>query len=106
MVWFDLKEFYKRYKEKRKTENGKVSEQKKDEALMPELPETDDFSKIKNSISRARQSPMNFDLEAAKKNYVEALKIYNNLKPQGQSKVYEELKELYFERKSAEDLKV
>ena len=83
----------------------RVQEQKK-EYSMQELPETDDFSKIKNSISRARQALMNFDLESAKKNYAEALKLYNNLKPEEQAKIYDELKELYFERKSAEELKV
>jgi len=84
----------------------KAQGQKKDEILIPEIPETDDFSRINNSINRARQALMNFDLEAAKKNYIEALKLYNNLKPEDQAKTYEELKELYFERKSAEELKV
>ncbi len=84
----------------------KVQEQKKDEMLMPEFPETDDFSRIKNRISRARQALMNFDLEAAKKNYIESLRLYNNLKPEKQAKIYEDLRELYFERKSAEELRV
>lgn len=84
----------------------KVQEQKKEEKLMPELPETDDFSRIKNSINRARQALMSFDLEAAKNNYLEALKIYNSLKAEDQAKIYQELQELYLERKSAEELKV
>ncbi|MBI2660278.1 hypothetical protein HYX07_03900 [Candidatus Woesearchaeota archaeon] len=66
----------------------------------------DDISLIKSHISRARESLMKFDLESAKKNYIEIMKIYNKISPEQQAKVYREISDLYSERKSAEELKI
>ncbi|MBI2557834.1 hypothetical protein HYW20_00785 [Candidatus Woesearchaeota archaeon] len=61
---------------------------------------------IQDGINKTRLALMKFDLDAAKKSYMEVMKIYNNLKPEEQAKVYQDIKEIYFERKSAEKLKV
>ena len=73
---------------------------------MREFQGTDNISKIQNNISKARDALMKFDLETAKKNYIDAMELYNILKPEEQAKVYHDFRELYFERKSAEELKV
>lgn len=66
----------------------------------------DDVSAIKDSIAAARESLMKFDLEAAKRSYIEVMRIYNKIGSEEQAKVYNDIKDLYFERKSAEELKV
>ena len=82
------------------------SEQKPAEVqLMQEIREVDDISAIQNRINAARQALMGFDLETAKKKYMEAMEIYNKIRPEEQAKVYQDIKELYSERKSAEQLK-
>ena len=73
---------------------------------MLELPAVDNLSKIQNKINEARQALMKFDLKTAKRNYIEAMRLYNNISPEDKAKVYHDIKELYFERKSAEELKV
>ena len=83
----------------------KAQEKPIEEHLMPELPEVNQISIIQNSINKAKDALIKFDLEAAKKNYIEIMKIYNTIKPEEQSKVYHDIKDLYFERKSAEGLK-
>ena len=65
-----------------------------------------DISAIQNKINEARQALMEFDLEKAKKSYIEAMNLYNRVNPEEQAKVYHDIKELYSERKSAEGLKV
>ena len=77
-----------------------------EEHLMQEIPEVDDVSAIQNRIGIARQALMKSDLETAKKRYIEAMELYNKIKPEEQARVYQDIKELYFERKSAEQLKV
>ena len=76
------------------------------EQPVQDLPNANDISKIQGGINKARQALMKFDLEAAKGEYIEVMKLYNGLKPEEQSRVYQDIKELYFERKSAEELKV
>ena len=70
----------------------------------PEIQEGDEFSEIQSKINKAREALMKFDLENAKINYIELMGLYNKIKPEEQAKVYNEIKELYFERKSAEKL--
>ena len=72
---------------------------------IPQVYEKDDTSAIQGRISKARESLMKFDLDAAKMNYVEAMRIYKRMNPQEQAKVYQEINDLYYERKSAEQLK-
>ena len=85
---------------------SRVQEQKTESSqLMQENPEMDNLSKIKNKLDDARQSLMNFDLNSARKDYADIMSLYNELKPEEQAKVYYEIKNLYYERKSAEGLK-
>ena len=70
-----------------------------------ELP-ADKISAIQNNINEARQALMEFNLEKAKKGYIEAMSLYNQINPEEQAKGYHDIKELYFERKSAEGLKI
>lgn len=77
------------------------------EGQLKAMPEAgDEVAMIQNSISNAREALMKFDLEAARKNYAELMRIYNKIKPEDKAKVYHEIRDLYFERKSAEELKV
>ncbi len=87
----------------------KLFTKKKKEEEMPEEQitlEVDDVSAIQNKINEARQALMEFNLEKARRNYIEAMNLYNRINPEEQAKVYNDIKELYFERKSAEGLKV
>ena len=77
---------------------------KKEQGIM-EMP-ADDVSAIKKYIEYAREALMKFDLEAAKMDYIEIMRIYNRIAPQEQARVYQEISDLYSERKSAEELKV
>lgn len=97
--------FLKRVFSKKKIEQ-KLIEEKPIEQLMPELLEGDIMPIIQNKIKNAREALANFDLETAKQNYLEIMKIYNKLKPEEQAKLYHDIRDLYFERKSAEELKV
>ena len=81
-------------------------EEKPKHALPFSIPESDGVSKIKNSAKKAREALMRFDLEAAKREYIEIMRIYNNIMPEEQAKVYQDIRDLYFERKSAEELKI
>ena len=79
---------------------------RKEKQEVMEKPAADDVSAIKSYIENARQALMNFDLAAAKRDYIEIMKIYNKTSPEQQAKVYREINDLYSERKSAEELKV
>ena len=93
--------FFKRFFERKKAE-----EMPEQEGQLIQDRETNGISRIQNSINKARNALMKFDLEAAKKSYIEIMRIYNNLNPEDKAKVYNEIKELYSERKSAEELKI
>src|SRR3989338_1990432 len=68
------------------------------------LPEIDKAAAIRNGISMARNSLMSLDLDAAKKHYLEVIKAYKSIAKKDRAKFYDEVKDLYFERKSAERL--
>ena len=91
---------------KRFFERKKAEEMPEQEGQLIQDRETNGISRIQNSINKARDALMKFDLEAAKKSYIEIMRIYNNLNPEDKAKVYNEIKELYSERKSAEELKI
>lgn len=73
---------------------------------LPQIYEKDDVSAIQGRINMARESLMKFDIDGARKSYIEIMKIYRRITPEEQAKVYHEVKDLYFERKSAEQLNV
>src|SRR3989338_7502315 len=87
----------------------KLFAKRKKEGEMPErqmeLP-SDKISAIHGNVNEARQALMEFDLEKARKSYIEAMNLYNRINPEEQAKVYHDIKEIYLERKSAEGLKV
>lgn len=104
--------FFKRLFFKRKTEDkiNKASEPflaVVEKSSRQEIkPIVDSITAIQHTINTARDALMRFDLETAKRDYIEIMKIYNKLNPKEQAKVYHDVNELYFERKSAEELKV
>ena len=68
--------------------------------------QVDDLDAVKRKIDDARNALMNLDLEAAKNYYIEIMRLYNKLKPEEQAQVYREIRDFYYERKNAEELKV
>ncbi|MEK6808150.1 MAG: hypothetical protein AABY14_00520, partial [Nanoarchaeota archaeon] len=62
----------------------------------------DEIRRINQKIIEARDSLLSTDLDSAKNIYLEILSIYNELPDERKLKVYEAIKELYDERKSAE----
>ena len=79
---------------------------KEPEEQTQELPEMDNVSAIQGNIRKTKEALMKFDLDAAKRDYIEVMRIYNQMSPSQKSVFYRDIKELYFERKSAEGLKV
>ena len=84
---------------------GKAKEEHKEEILAP-AQAFYDVSAIQNKINNARQALAKLELETARKDYVEIMQLYNNLKPEEQAMVYNDIKDLYFERKTAESFKI
>ncbi len=77
-----------------------------EEHLMNKILELDIVSVIKEKITKAKESLMKYELDEAKRYYIEIIQIYNKAKPEDKAKVYNNIRDLYFERKSAEELKV
>ena len=71
-----------------------------------EIIKPDKIFQISQKISESREALANLNLEDAKRKYIEAMQIYNQIKPEEKTKVYNDIKELYYERKSAEELRV
>jgi len=63
-----------------------------------------DAEKMNRLIEESRVSLGKFNLEDAKKYYMQAMNIYNNLSAKDKELFYEELTQLYRERKSAESI--
>jgi len=57
---------------------------------------------IEEKIHKARLFLMDFRFDEAKEVYIEIMRMYTELEPKKKSKVYQDIKELYYERKSAE----
>ncbi|MBI1936276.1 hypothetical protein HYS31_07605 [Candidatus Woesearchaeota archaeon] len=60
---------------------------------------------IRENIQKARDALANFDVEGARKIYLDIMRSYNSASEGDKAKVYNEIRELYFERQSAEKLK-
>ena len=84
----------------------KLEERPHKEPISPKPPDLDKVSIIRNKIGDARKALVKFDLDTAKKNYTDVIKIYNNISPEDKAKVYHDIQDLYSERKNAEKLKV
>jgi len=57
---------------------------------------------IEAKMHRARLALMDFKFDEAKRIYVEIMKVYNDLEPKKKARVYLDIKDLYYERKTAE----
>ncbi|MBW2976752.1 hypothetical protein KY347_04880, partial [Candidatus Woesearchaeota archaeon] len=62
----------------------------------------DKIDLIEEKIHKARLKLMDFNFIEAKRTYIEIMKIYNSLDQKKKLKVYQDIKDLYYERKSAE----
>ena len=62
----------------------------------------DSIELIEEKMHKARLALMAFKFDEAKRVYVEIMKMYNELDPKKRLKVYQDIKDLYYERKSAE----
>ena len=71
--------------------------------IMPRVKErADGVELVEEKIHKARLALMDFKFDEAKRVYIEIMKMYNELEPKKKSKVYQDIKDLYYERKSAE----
>ncbi len=62
----------------------------------------DNVELIEEKMHKARLALMNFKFDEAKRIYIEIMKKYNELDIKDKTKVYQDIKDLYYERKSAE----
>ena len=83
---------------------GKIKEENVEmPEIMPKVEtKLDNLYKIEKTIHKARLALMDLKVKEAKKIYNEVMNIYNNLDDKKKIKVYDEIKDLYYERKSAE----
>jgi len=71
--------------------------------VMPRVEEkADPVYLIEEKIHKARMVLMDFKFDSAKSKYIEVMKLYSELNVQEKAKVYQDIKDLYYERKSAE----
>lgn len=85
----------------------KKKEEVKEKIETPEvMPRTydkiDDMYLIEEKIHKARIALMDFKFDEAKKIYIGIMRMYNELEQKKKAKVYQDIKDLYYERKSAE----
>ena len=73
----------------------------------PEIKEPrDEITIINHKIHDIRDALMDFDLTKAKLIYIKTMGMYKNLTPEKQAIVYEQIKDIYNERKNAESLNI
>jgi len=71
--------------------------------VMPRTYDKIDYvEEIEEKMHKARLALMDFKFEEAKRVYIGIMRMYNQLEPKKRSKVYQDIKDLYYERKSAE----
>ena len=71
--------------------------------VMPRTYDKIDYvEEIEEKMHKARLALMDFKFEEAKRVYIGVMRMYNQLEPKKRSKVYQDIKDLYYERKSAE----
>ena len=86
---------------KRKEEQNQESIEKPE--IMPRTSDKIDYIEfVEERIHKARMAMMNFNFEKAKKIYVEIMRLYNDMSQKEKYQVYQDIKDLYYERKSAE----
>ena len=62
----------------------------------------DHVQEIEERVHKARMCLMNFKFDDAKRIYIEIMGLYNSLSQKDRYKVYQDIRDLYYERKSAE----
>ncbi len=86
----------------------KEKKPEKDEPPVEFMPRTFEKSAqiddILDKIHEAQAALMKFDLDEAKRIYIEIMRIYSNLSGKEKAKIYQDIKDLYDERKNAESL--
>jgi hypothetical protein len=63
---------------------------------------SDGVEVIEEKMHKARLALMDFNFNEVKQIYIEIMKIYNSLDQKKKAKVYQDIQDLYYERKSAE----
>ncbi|GEM_PF-2771458 len=96
--------FFKRWLSKKQEVNEKLLVKENYGQPIPKMP-VDGVSVIRDEIAKAKGCVSGFELESAKNIYIEVMRMYSTLSHEQKSEVYEDIKELYFERKSAERMK-
>jgi len=70
--------------------------------VMPRTYDKIDYvEEIEEKLHKARLALMDFKFDEAKRAYIEIMQAYNTLNPKDKHKVYQDIKDLYYERKSA-----
>ncbi len=71
--------------------------------IMPRTYDKIDFVEMAEAkIHKARMALMDFNFEDAKRIYIEVMGLYNKMELKDKHDVYEDIKDLYYERKNAE----
>jgi|SRR3989338_4131276 len=71
--------------------------------IMPSFDEkADEVETIEEKLHKARLALMDFKFDEAKKIYIDIMRIYNGVDNKKKSRVYQDIKDLYYERKTAE----
>ncbi|MBI2134918.1 hypothetical protein HYU09_02930 [Candidatus Woesearchaeota archaeon] len=97
-------------KEKKPSILGRLFEKKevKEQAMetpdvMPSFEEVaDEVELVEEKIHKARLALMDFKFDDAKRIYIDIMKIYSGMDAKKKARVYPDIKDLYYERKSAE----
>ena len=95
------------FRPKEKPKRAGIEELPLPPKFMPKTYEKrDEVDDILNLIHEARNVLMEFDLDKAKSAYIEIMRSYNGLSVDEKKKVYQDIKDLYDERKNAEALNI
>lgn len=92
-----LKKLFERKKRRKEEEKLETPE------IMPSFKEkADEVDLIEEKIHRARMALMDFKFDMAKNIYIEIMRLYNDMDVKKKARVYPDIKDLYYERKTAE----
>ena len=64
----------------------------------------DEIPAIKDKINKARECLMKCDLNSARSDYLDIIKVYSEMPHEEQAKVYNDIRKLYAERKETEEM--
>lgn len=97
--------FKRKEKDKKKSLISEVSDAGKIETpeVMPRtFDRIDNVQEIEERIHKARMCLMDFKFDDAKRIYMEIMRLYSGISQKDRYKVYQDINDLYYERKSAE----